>query len=494
MKTAKLVFIMVLLISLLAIYGKAEAISPTTDRTDANIPPVEQALVPEGVFAIQLVEALKMGQGQDEAQAESMLSSAGIEPKNGWIAGYPITPPIIDEIEKGVLSAAEAGKLRMGKDEAQKAVQSLKTKLGLNVTPGANAQPAASQPAPRGGAGNTVIYKYTDKNGVIHFTDRYESIPKEYRDRIEMIGGVVRPQVSAGPADEITPPQGNNDIPNPGPEVINNYYYDYGPPVVTYYPPPEPYGYLYAWVPYPFWWSGFYCPGFFILHDFHRHVFFHKKPFVVTNHVVGKNGMHIVDPRSRTLKGSTGSNRVTSQRAFHSPGVQSSARTIVGLTQKRAAPATVPTPSRITKAAPTPSVGSLQGPNRPNQRVSNQAARQPGNTFQAPRMPEGRTFNPPAASGRFSNSAPPRVSSPPAPASGRFSNSAPPRVSGPPAAASGRFSNSAPPRVSSSPAVSQSRIFSAPAPSSGGSFGGFHQSGVFGGHGSFFGGGARGSR
>jgi hypothetical protein len=479
MKTAKLIFIMVLLISLLAIYGKAEAISPpsipTTDRTDASIPPVEQALVPEGVFAIQLVEALKLGQAQDEAQAESMLSSAGIEPKNGWIAGYPVTPPIIDEIEKGVISAAGAGKLKMGKDEAQNALQSLKIKLGLNVTPSANAQPAASQTAPRGGAGNTVIYKYTDKEGVIHFTDRYESIPKEYRDRVEMMQGPVRPQVSAGPVDEITPPQGNYDIPNPGPEVITNYYYDYGPPVVTYYPPPEPYGYLYAWVPYPFWCSGFYYPGFFILHDFHRHVFFHKKPFVVTNHVAGKNGTHIVDPGSRTLQGSMGSNRVTSQRAFHSPGVQSSARTIVGLTQKRTAPATVPTPSRMTKAAPSPSMGRPQGTNRPSQRTPNESARQPGNQFQAPRMAEGRTFNPPAASGRFVQSAPPRYSSPPA-------------------AVSGRFSNSAPPRVSSPPAVSQSHILSAPAHTSGGSFGGFHQNGVFGGHSSFFGGGGRGSR
>jgi len=86
----------------LAFYGKAWAISPPTDRAGANSPPVEQALVPEGFFAIQLVEALKMGQAQDEAQAENMLSSVGIEPKNGWIAGYPVTPPIIGEIEKGV--------------------------------------------------------------------------------------------------------------------------------------------------------------------------------------------------------------------------------------------------------------------------------------------------------------------------------------------------------------------------------------------------------
>ncbi len=480
MKTVKLIFIMVLLISLLAIHGKAEAISPpsipATDRTDAGTPPVEQALVPEGVFAIQLVEALKLGQAQDEAQAESMLSSAGIEPKSGWIAGYPMTPPIIDEIEKGVISAAGAGKLKMGKDEAQNAVQSLKIKLGLNVTPGANAQSAVSQTAPRGGAGNTVIYKYTDKDGVIHFTDQYESIPKEYRDKIEMIQGPVRPQVSAGPVDEITPPQGNYDIPNPGPEVINNYYYDYGPPAVTYYPPPEPYGYLYAWVPYPFWCSGFYYPGFFILHDFHRHVFFHKKLFVVTNHVAGKNGVHIVDPGSRTLQGNMGANRVTSQRAFHSPGVQSSARTIVGLTQKGTAPAPVPTPSRMTKAPPSSSMSRPQETNRPSQRVTNEPARQPGNQIQASRAAGGRTFNPPAASGRFTQSAPPRVSSPPA-------------------AASGRFSGSAPARVSSPPAVSQSRIFSAPAhTSSGGSFGGGHPNGVFGGHSSFFGGGGRGFR
>jgi hypothetical protein len=223
-------------------------------------------------------------------------------------------------------------------------------------------------------------------------------------------------------------------------------------------------------------------------------VFFHKKPFVVTNHVVIRNRVLMVDPGSRTLRGSRGPHRVTSQRAFHSPGVQSSARTIVGLTQKRTAPATVPTPPRITRAAPSPSVGRLQGSNRPNQGASNEPARQPGNTVQTPRMPERRTFNPPAANGRFSQSAPPRLSGPPATASGRFSNSAPPQVPSPPAVASGRFSNSAPPRVSSPPAVSQSGIFSVPAPSDRGSFGGGHQNVVIGGHGGFFGGGARGSR
>ena len=52
------------------------------------------------------------------------------------------------------------------------------------------------------------------------------------------------------------------------PTEIDNYYYDEGPPVVTYYPPPYDYGYLYAWDPFPFWWGGVWFPGFFILTDF----------------------------------------------------------------------------------------------------------------------------------------------------------------------------------------------------------------------------------
>ena len=91
-------------------------------------------------------------------------------------------------------------------------------------------------------------------------------------------------------------------IPGPGTEVVNNYYYDYGPPVVTYYPPPDPYNYLYSWVPYPFWWGpGFYFSGFFILHDFHRHVGFHGRPFVCSNHVVAHNRWYSVNPQTQRL-------------------------------------------------------------------------------------------------------------------------------------------------------------------------------------------------
>lgn len=44
------------------------------------------------------------------------------------------------------------------------------------------------------------MYKYVDKNGVTHFTDRYESIPKEYRNQIQTIRETVRPEPAAKPA------------------------------------------------------------------------------------------------------------------------------------------------------------------------------------------------------------------------------------------------------------------------------------------------------
>jgi hypothetical protein len=70
-------------------------------------PPVAQTLVPEGVFATQLAEALKLGSVPNEAKAEELLSSLGIEPKNGWLAEYPVTPKVLGEIEKGISVASD---------------------------------------------------------------------------------------------------------------------------------------------------------------------------------------------------------------------------------------------------------------------------------------------------------------------------------------------------------------------------------------------------
>jgi len=88
-------------------------------------PPVEQNLVREGFFAMKLAEALKMGQARSEAEAESMLASVGIAPRNGWIADYPLTPDIIGELRNAIGVALDSGKLAMNKDEALMAVQVL---------------------------------------------------------------------------------------------------------------------------------------------------------------------------------------------------------------------------------------------------------------------------------------------------------------------------------------------------------------------------------
>ena len=74
---------------------------------------------------------------------------------------------------------------------------------------------------------------------------------------------------------------------------VDDYYSSEGPPVVTYYPPPPDYGYLYAWVPCPFFLDAFFFPGFFVLHDFHKVIIIKKKVVVVTNHVT--------DPKTKTV-------------------------------------------------------------------------------------------------------------------------------------------------------------------------------------------------
>ncbi len=46
------------------------------------------------------------------------------------------------------------------------------------------------------------FYKYVDKKGTVHFTDRYESIPKEYRNQIKTIQERPSPQGPAQPSEE----------------------------------------------------------------------------------------------------------------------------------------------------------------------------------------------------------------------------------------------------------------------------------------------------
>ena len=212
---------------------------PQAKQTANNPPPVAPDLVREGDFATRLVSSLEMGTAENETEAETMLASAGIAPKNGWISDYPVTPDILGELEDAVAVAAESYRLSMDKDEALEALASVSADLGLSVVADTSGEYAEAPPP-------------------------------------------ASPQYTQ-------------------PTVINNYYYREGPPVVTYYLPPPDYLYLYAWVPYPFWCSRFFFSGFFILHDFHKVSIIHKRVVVVSNHFFhrGHRRFFRVDPVER---------------------------------------------------------------------------------------------------------------------------------------------------------------------------------------------------
>jgi hypothetical protein len=254
--------VLVAMISIFLLLVPAMAYTQS-EQVTSNGPPVSQPLVPEGNFALKLAMGLKLGTPTSEAQAEDMLSSVGIAPRNGWIAGYPMTPIIVGELQNAVVASADANKLPMGRDEALKAFQDLAAEFGLAVVPGSPGQYAENQP-----------------------------------------------QIS--------------------PTVIDDYYYDEGPPVITYYPPPWDYSYLYAWVPYPFWWGGFYFSGFFCLHDFHRAVFVGGRRAWVTNHFTDPVSRRVfrVDPKGRRTGETFRTTNIPSNRGFSTSEARNGATSI----------------------------------------------------------------------------------------------------------------------------------------------------------------------
>ncbi len=145
-----------------------------SERNSTEAPPVSQALVPEGDFALKLVTALKLGTPESEAQAEDTLTSVGIAPKNGWIADYPVTPDMIGELRDAVATAADSKKLPMEKEEALKALQDVAAEFGLAVLPGDSGTYAESQPQ----LSPTVLNNYYDEEGPPVVT--YYSPPPDY--------------------------------------------------------------------------------------------------------------------------------------------------------------------------------------------------------------------------------------------------------------------------------------------------------------------------
>ncbi|MEN6437877.1 MAG: hypothetical protein ABFD97_04790 [Syntrophobacter sp.] len=242
-------------------------------RSAEEAPPISQPLVREGDFAIELAQRLMRSTYNDEMEAENALASAGIAPRNGWIADYPVTPDVLGEVKNGVFAASDAGRLGVSRDEAMLAVDGVCADMGLYVRAAAEGDPGYGQPGQQ---------------------------PPPYSD------------------------QG----------ALEDYYYDYGPPVISYYPPPVDYGYLYGWVPYPFWWSGYWFSGYYALRDFdvviagpwwwgggghhrHHHDGHHSR---VTNHVTDNRTGRVnrVDPATRTTvnNGPRSVNNVNRSRGF----------------------------------------------------------------------------------------------------------------------------------------------------------------------------------
>lgn len=198
---------MIKMITILVVTGCLLALSAPAARADqysAASPPVSQTLVREGDIAVKLAQELQLSTSSDEAQAESALVAVGIEPNDGWIADYPVTPVVMGQLQQSVESAATSQKLSMSKSEAADALSRVAATEGLPIRTGGD-------------------YAQTTSSD----QDRYENQTQ-----------------------------------------VDSYYDTEGPPVVSYYSPPWDYAYLYDWVPYPFWYSSFFFPGFFILSDF----------------------------------------------------------------------------------------------------------------------------------------------------------------------------------------------------------------------------------
>ncbi len=235
-------------------------------------PPVSPALVRQGDFAISLAEALELGTAFSESEAQEKLSELGVYPENGWIADYPMTPDIIGELQDSVVRASNHGYLAMNPSDAVSIFQSLVADYGLHIIPDGSGTQFSQTPPTYG------HYDYTE------------------------------------------------------PAVINNYYYHSGPPIITYYPPPYGYHGLYSWVPYPFWWGGFWFSGYFVLNDFHRssrvvvlHRYGHKKHFRSPKSVIGVVSNR-KKPYHHTRKGFVGRPSQRKQEGYHRPSGGTSSR------------------------------------------------------------------------------------------------------------------------------------------------------------------------
>ncbi len=223
--------------------------------SSTNRPPIEQPLISEGEFAVKLAKAFNLRASRDEAAAENALSSMNIAPRNGWISDYPITPDILVEIRDSAARSASAGSLNMSESDATRAVNRVGIAMNLPI------KTAGDNYSSESASSSNFSSEYSSSNYNSDYTSDFSS---GYES------GSASPEV-----------YGNEE-----PSAVDEYYDDNGPPIVTYYPPPWDYAYMYDWVPGPFWWGGYGFGGYYMLGDFDRHDHYHR----FTNHVTNANG------------------------------------------------------------------------------------------------------------------------------------------------------------------------------------------------------------
>ena len=297
-------------------------------------PPIEQPLVSEGEFAVELATSLNLTSSHDEAAAENSLAAINIAPRNGWISDYPMTPDILAEVRESTARSASSGTLSIPEADAVRTVDRVSIAMNLPV--------------------KVAGEKYTDESSS---SSGYQSS-------------------SAAPPPEVSE--------YAEPTEVEQYYDNYGPPVVSYYPPPWDYYYLYSWVPCPFWWEDFGFGGFFILNDFychgHRHGHGHDHGHRITNHIANADGtvsrVNAVTRATGTRNSSTlagasrsaqslaGASRTTQGSGLSSANAQAGARAIMNRQAGSRAGNTASestTPPNLASSGSSPNMGNTNG-------------------------------------------------------------------------------------------------------------------------------------
>ncbi|MGC9975611.1 MAG: hypothetical protein ABSC57_02665 [Syntrophales bacterium] len=192
-------------------------------------------------------------------------------------------------------------------------------------------------------------------------------------------------------------------------------------------PPPDFY-YFYAWIPYPFWCSGFWFPGFFVLNDFHRIIVLNGRVAFVSNHFsdVRKHRVFRIDPGARFNGRTFAGIGVKNKKGFISTGVPRSETRIFHGSREQMPPGTriANPPSRRSNVigAPTggtrhasPDAGGAAGSSPVGgQRMMSPAPRE--EKASGPRVYEGERLLAPAPEGEAPGPSPSeeRVFNPPA--------------------------------------------------------------------------------